>query len=140
MLRVGIEFFNFTPRREELLPAIFLRFDVMLDRANNLAELGISFPFRSWMLLSLLRLPGKKWAEYLKDMGHRFPRTQDQYQHMQTEIVRERTLIENVHSLHDTPKPAGNTHAGLYFSEPDFSPIPLFLALGGMPLPTLCPL
>jgi hypothetical protein len=131
LLRVGIEFFNFTPRREELLPAIFLRFDVMLDRANNLAELGISFPFRSWMLLSLLRLPGKKWAEYLKDMGHRFPRTQIQYQQMQTEIVRERTLIENVQSLHDAPKPAGNTHAGLYFSEPDFSPIPLFLALGG---------
>ena len=34
MLRVGIEFFNFTPRREELLPAIFLRFDVMRDRLH----------------------------------------------------------------------------------------------------------
>jgi hypothetical protein len=131
MLRVGIEFFNFTPRRDELLPAIFLRFDVMLDRANTLAELGISFPFRSWMLLSLLRLPGKKWAEYLKDMGHKFPRTQEQYQLMQSEIVRERTLIENVHNLHETPKPAGNAHAGLYFSDNSLNPIPLFLALGG---------
>ena len=52
MLRVGIEFFNFTPRRDELLPAVFLRFDTMLDRANQQAELGISYPFRSWMLKS----------------------------------------------------------------------------------------
>ena len=117
MLRVGIEFFNFTPRRDEPLPAVFLRFDTMLDRANLLAELGISYPFRSWMLLSLLRLSGKKWADYLKELGHHFPRTLAEYQKMQQDIIRERTLIENVHTLHEPQKgQAANAHAGMYFS------------------------
>ena len=64
MLRNGMEFFNFTPRREEQLTVMFLRFDNMLDRANELAELDISFPFRTWMVLSLLRLQPRKWSEY----------------------------------------------------------------------------
>ena len=45
----------------------------MLDRANALANLHISYPLRSWKLLALLRLAPKKWAEYLKDLGHAFP-------------------------------------------------------------------
>ncbi len=44
MLRSGIEFFGFTPRKGEQLPSLFLRFDTMLDRANDLAELAISYP------------------------------------------------------------------------------------------------
>ena len=60
MLRAGLEFFSFTPRAGETCELVFLRFDTMLERANTLAELGISFPFRAWMLLALLRLPRKK--------------------------------------------------------------------------------
>ena len=73
MLRAGLEFFAFTPRRDETAQIVFLRFDAMLQSANDLADLAISYPFRAWMLLSLMRLPARKWSEYLKEMGHRFP-------------------------------------------------------------------
>ena len=63
MLRSGLDFFGFTPRSHELTESLFLRYDATLDRANRDAELGISYPFRSWMLLSLLQLPPKQWSE-----------------------------------------------------------------------------
>ena len=101
MLRTGIEFFNFTPRQGEILRAIFHRFDTMLDRANRLAELGISFPFRTWMLLSLLQLSPRRWTELLKDMQHHFPRNMQEYKALQNAMVRERSLEDNVHNLQD---------------------------------------
>ena len=55
MLRAGLEFFSFTPAPHETTQLVFLRFDTMLERANSLADLEISYPFRSWMLLALLR-------------------------------------------------------------------------------------
>ena len=99
MLKAGLEVFSFTPRANESTQIVFLRFDTMLDRANKLANLGISYPFRSWMLLSLLRLAPKKWAEYLKEMGHRFPRTQLEYVSMQQAMIREKTLENQVGQL-----------------------------------------
>ena len=72
MLRTGFEFFSFTPRRSENLQTLLLRFDTMSQRAEELSEIGISWLFKSWMLMSLLRLSPSKWSEYLKDMGHRF--------------------------------------------------------------------
>ena len=96
MLRSGLEFFGFTPAPGETVSIIFLRFDHMLDRANELVELGISFQFRSWMLLALLRLNPKQWSEYLKDMGHRFPRDESEYRALQAHIVREKTLETQV--------------------------------------------
>ena len=62
MLRAGLEFFSFTPRLDEVMEALFLRFDTMLEKANRDTELGMSFAFRSWMLLSLLQKPAKKWS------------------------------------------------------------------------------
>ena len=53
MLRTGMEFFNFTPRRNEHLEGLFLRYDAMLDKANRYANLDISYPFRTWMILSV---------------------------------------------------------------------------------------
>ena len=35
MLRYGLDFFSFTPTREENLKSLFLRFDTLLDRANT---------------------------------------------------------------------------------------------------------
>ena len=69
MLRAGLDFFAFCPRRDETVQLIFLRFDSMLDRANELADLDISFPFRTWMLLSRLRLPPNTWSDNSKSMG-----------------------------------------------------------------------
>ena len=70
---------------------MILRFDAMLQKADAIAELQISYPFKSWMLLSLLRLPSKRWTELLKDMSHRFPRTQEQYKELQRMILREKS-------------------------------------------------
>ena len=44
MLRAGLDFFGFTPSREEELRSMFLRFDLMLGRANQATELN-QLPF-----------------------------------------------------------------------------------------------
>ena len=130
MLRAGLEFFAFTPRKDESTQLVFLRFDTMLDRANSLAELGISYPFRAWMLLSLLRLAPKKWSEYLKEMGHRFPRSEDEYNLMKDSIVRERTLEAQVGSL-GREQTSNGAHGSTYFgSESTEEMVPLYLCLG----------
>ena len=92
MLRAGLDFFGFIPRAQELTESLFLRYGSTLDRASRDAELGISFPFRSWMLLSLLQLPPKTWSEYLRDMNHRFLRNQIEYEPLKRRILRERSL------------------------------------------------
>ena len=51
ILRAGLELFAFTPRSGETAQIVFMRFDAMLTTANELADLAISYPFRSWMLL-----------------------------------------------------------------------------------------
>jgi len=129
MLRTGLEFFAFTPGRNENTQLVFLRFDTMLERANNQAELGISYPFRAWMLLSLLRLSPKKWSEYLKDMGHRFPRTEEEYRRMQEAIVREKTLENQVGTLGQASNQP-NTHGGNTFLSTEEPCVPLYLCLG----------
>ena len=53
MLRAGLDFFGCTPRASELTESFFLRYGSTLDRANRDAELGISFPFRSWIDVSV---------------------------------------------------------------------------------------
>ena len=47
MLRAGLEFFAFVPRVGETAQVVFMRCDAMLNKANDLADLGISWPFRS---------------------------------------------------------------------------------------------
>ena len=49
MLRAGLDFFGCAPRASELTESFFLRYGSTLDRANRDAELGIPFPFRSWI-------------------------------------------------------------------------------------------
>ena len=99
MLRAGLDFFGSTPRAQELTESLFLRYDSTLDMANRDAELGISFPFRSWMLLSLLQLPPKAWSEYLRDMNHRFPRNHVEYELLKRRILRERCLEGTIGKL-----------------------------------------
>ena len=38
MFRAGLEFFSFVPRRSETAELIFIRFDMMLDKANMRAK------------------------------------------------------------------------------------------------------
>ena len=100
--RAGLEFSSLTPQRDETPQLVFICFDTMLERENTLADLGISYPLRAWMLLSLLRLIPKKRSEYLEDMGHNFPRTLEDHQEMKDNIVREKTLESSVGSVgHD---------------------------------------
>jgi len=136
MLRAGLEFFAFTPRSDESVQLVFLRFDTMLEKANALANLDISYPLRAWMVLALLRLPPKKWSEYLKDMGHRFPKTPDEYRTMQEAIIRERTLENQVGVLSSgSIGSQGGGGRGTYMTagEPVGSQaaiMPLYLCLG----------
>ena len=131
MFRAGLEFFAFTPRRDETDQIVIMRFDSMLTKANDLAELAISFPFRSWMLLSLMRLPAKKWSEYLKEMSHRFPRDADEYRLMQDSIVREKMLEAQVGMMHlDRSSHTTSPSAGIYMIDAVPEPVPLYLCLG----------
>ena len=92
MLKAGLEFFAFCPRHNEITEVMILRFNTMLAKADQVAELQISWPFKSWMLLSLLRLPARKWTELLKDMNHHFPRSEAQYKELQHMILRDKAL------------------------------------------------
>lgn len=83
MLRTELGFFKFVPLRDERPQVWFQRFDTMLEQANRVFDLGLSITFPSWMLLSLLLLPPEKWAQLLKDMGHRFPRNRLLYVELQ---------------------------------------------------------
>ena len=132
MIRVCLEFFAFRPQAGEKVQIIFFRFDAMLDRANKLAELGITWQFKAWMILALLRLPPRKWADYLKEMGHRFPRTEAEYQAMQQAIIRERVFMTDVGQLGANAQSAGS-HVG--YAEGTFAvlgndPLPLYMCLG----------
>ena len=95
-----MEFFAFTPSVHEEIRSLFLRFDMMLDKANSIANLGISFQFRTWMLLSLLRLLPKKWSELLKECGRRLPRDEPEYQLVKSVLIREKAIEDNVKVLH----------------------------------------
>ncbi len=128
MIRAGLEFFGFTPRRGETLRALFLRFDTQATRANDLADLGVSYPFRSWMLLALLRLPPKKWADYLEKHNHSFPKTEADYKRLQAEILRQRALEDSVSTMTGYQGGAGAGHYAVLEGE---EPLPLFAALAG---------
>ena len=131
MLRSGIEFFSFCPRRDELLQPLFLRFDSMLNKANDLAQLGISTQFKTWMLFSLLRLSPRRWADLLKDMSHRFPRNEQEYALVKETILREKALEENVSMLQGSGgRPGSESHGATYAAFGGEEPLPLYLALG----------
>ena len=51
------------------------------------------------MLLSLLQLPPKAWSEYLRDMNHRFPRNQIEYELLKRRILRGRSLEGTIGKL-----------------------------------------
>ena len=129
MLRAGLDFFSFCPRQGEVWEVLFLRFDVMLAKADSVAELQISWPFKAWMLMSLLRLPTRKWSSLLKDMNHHFPRTEAQYKELQNMILRERALETQVLQPGSS---AGNTYGdGTYLLDTvSGNPVPLYMCLG----------
>ena len=133
VLRTGLDFFNFVPRRSERPGEWFLRFDNMLGEANRVAELELSITFRSWMLPSLLPLPTKKWSELLKDMQHGLLRTRREYIDLQPNIIREKVLENSIFDLrgHARNVVGADRGRGAYFSETEsVEPRPLFLCLG----------
>eukprot|EP00971_Amphidinium_carterae_P317188 6305789-Amphidinium_carterae.1 len=89
MVRSGLEFLTFQPRSGETLEALLLRYDMLLTRANDEADLNISYAFRTWILFTVLRLSPKKWADLLEKMHHRFPRDEREYRLLERELLRE---------------------------------------------------
>ena len=79
-----------------------------------------------------MRLPARKWSEYLKEMGHRFPINVDEYHTMQSAIVREKTLEAQVGNMTQFDRGA-HTHspsAGIYFQDAIPDSVPLLLCIG----------
>jgi hypothetical protein len=83
------------------------------------------------MLFALLRLPSRKWQEYLKELGHRFPLTEGEYKAMQTAIVRESVLGNEIGSLGGL-RNLGSHGSKTYMLEdaPDQTTMPLYMCLG----------
>ena len=103
----------------------------MLEQANRVSELGLSVTFQSWMLLSLLQFPPppNKWAELLKDLGHRLPRIRVEHVNLQRAILRERALEGSALDLRQGARNIFGSWS--YFSVDDASePRPLYLCLG----------
>ena len=71
----------------------------MLANAGESAQLHFSWQFRSWMLLSILRLTTKKWMELLKEIGHRMPQNAEEYQGVKDILLRERALESSIFDL-----------------------------------------
>lgn len=99
MLRTGLGFFKFMPRRGERPEEWFIRFDDMLEEANRVARLELSVMFQSWVLTSLLQLLAKKLSELQKDMHHRLPRDRREYVELQQAMLREKVLENNTLDL-----------------------------------------
>ena len=129
MLRIGLDFFKFAPRREERPEEWFQRFDTMLDEANRISNLGLSVTFQSWMLLSLLQLPPRKWSDLLQDLGHTLPVDRDEYIALQAAILRERTFESSAVEIRGQARniPGGS---GRCFTAEEAEPRPAFLCLG----------
>eukprot|EP00971_Amphidinium_carterae_P013047 257184-Amphidinium_carterae.1 len=83
MLKAGMEFLAFRPRGGETIQSMLLRLDRLLTKANQVADLHISWAFRSWLMMSVLRLPARKWSLFLDRCGNRFPRNEQEYRQLE---------------------------------------------------------
>eukprot|EP00971_Amphidinium_carterae_P046832 922749-Amphidinium_carterae.1 len=99
MIRSGLELLQFAPRRGEQMEALLLRFELLLERANTHANLQISWSFKAWILLSVLRLPTKRWMEILEKLGHAFPHDEQGYRQMEQMLIREHVLDSTLREL-----------------------------------------
>ena len=130
MLRIGLDFFNFTLRRDERPEVWFQRFDSMLEDANRMAGLGLNVTFPSWTLLSLLQLTPRKWSDLLKELGHRLPREQHEYVQLQRDILRERILENSVFEFRGGGGRRNAPGSRHYFIDAEVAPRPLYMCLG----------
>eukprot|EP00971_Amphidinium_carterae_P030245 595107-Amphidinium_carterae.1 len=78
---------------------MLLRLDRLLTRANQVADLHISWAFRAWLMMSVLRLPPRKWSQFLDRCNNRIPRTEQEYRQLEELILREHTLEETLHHM-----------------------------------------
>ena len=131
MLRTGLDFFKFTPRRDERPEVWFQRFDSMLEEANQTAGLGLNITFQSWMLLSLLQLTPRKWSDLLKELGHRLPNSREEYVRLQEDILREKVLENSVFNLRGGGGPRDSPGARHYLvDDAEVGPRSLYMCLG----------
>eukprot|EP00971_Amphidinium_carterae_P349761 6491208-Amphidinium_carterae.2 len=121
MLKAGMEFLSFKPRHGETIQSMFLRLDRLLTKANQVADLHISWAFRSWLMMSMLRLPARKWSQFLDRCGNRFPRTEAEYRQLEDLIVREHTLEDTLYQMSSVrsslTRPADHWDGQRYFMD-----------------------
>ena len=87
-----------------------------------------TFQFRTWMLLSVLRLSPNTWTDIFKDTGHRMPATQQEYNAVKDVLQWENVLQGQVFDL---TRQADSKHRakGAYLVDGN-PPMPLFQRLG----------
>ena len=126
MPRIGLDLF--TPRRGER--PWFQRFGSMLEEANQVAGPSLNHTFQSYMLLSLLQFSPRKWADLLKYLGRRLPRTRAESVDLQRGLLRDRILEGSVFELrrgiHSMPGSGGHLFVG-----DEVAPEQLFMCLTG---------
>ena len=89
--------------------------------------MNFTYQFKAWMLMSVLRLPGKKWSELLTENNRRMSATREAYQKLRDDLHREKQLEE---TLSQGSKSGGGSagHFAL-FSDVE-EPQPLYMCLG----------
>ena len=123
VIRSGLDFFNFTPRSGESIREVFNRFERQLATADEFVGMRFTYEFKSWMLMSVLRLSSRKWSELLKDNGRKMPSTQEEYHKLRDDLHRERIIEETLDQSSTQAK--GQS----YHAEP-IQQVPLYMCLG----------
>lgn len=130
-MRIGLDSFKSTPRRDERPEVWFQRFDSMLDDANQTAGLSLNITFQSWMLLFLLQLTPRKWSDLLKVIGHRLPNSMAEYVKLQQDMLREKVLENSVFNLRGGGGQRDNPGARRYLVDSEEVGLrPLYVCLG----------
>lgn len=130
LLRIGLDFFHVTPRKDERCEVWFQRFDDQFEVANRVVGLGLNVTFQSWMVVSLLGLSLRKWSDLLKDLGHRLPANRAEDRSMQGAILRECILEDSVFNLRGQARLPNGGRASFLVEEDD--PRPLYMCLGDL--------
>ena len=125
MIRTGLELFPFAPRPSQTIWEVFARFDRQVAAADKYIGTQFTYKFNAWMLMSVFRLPAKKWSEFLKDNNRKMPSDLSSYQKLRDNLHREKLLEETLFQASH-----GGNRGQYAVLQDDYEPTPLFMCLG----------
>ena len=104
----------------------------MMDEANVVAEFVINQTYQSWMRLSLLQFAPRRWADLLKDVGHRLPTTRAEHVNLQRARFRERIFEGSVFDLRGGGRRVLGGVGGRHLVDEDAEFMPSSMCLGDL--------